>query len=132
MCSLVARIGGWVAPAPSHPNSGNTDGDRATHLQHAVQDRDGDTNLGGTTWAPRKRVAAVTVIDRRLPRGRQVGSEEWLQQSNKGSVASKQIGYRLIRLNGHKHMRAQWVNFVPESAEAWACNPGAGEGKKTC
>jgi hypothetical protein len=56
-------------------------------------------------------VVAVTVIDRRLPRGRQLGLDEWLQQSNKGIVASKQIGYRLIRLNGHKHMRAQRVNF---------------------
>jgi len=56
-------------------------------------------------------VVVFAIIDRRLPRRRQVGSEEWLQQSNKGIVAYKQIGYRLIRLIGHKHMRSQWVNF---------------------
>jgi hypothetical protein len=45
---------------PSRPNSGDTDGDRASQLQHAVQDMDGDTNLGGTTLVLMK---AQTVPD---------------------------------------------------------------------
>jgi hypothetical protein len=44
---VVARIGGQVAPAPSHPNPGNAQGDRAIQLQHAIQDFDGNANLGG-------------------------------------------------------------------------------------
>jgi Resolvase, N terminal domain len=46
-CCTDRRI---VATSPyPHLASGNTDGDRASQLQHAVQDIDGDTNFGGAT-----------------------------------------------------------------------------------
>jgi hypothetical protein len=46
-CCIDRRVG-RRQPQP-HPHSFDPDGDRASELQHAVQDIDGDGNLGGTT-----------------------------------------------------------------------------------
>jgi hypothetical protein len=40
----------------------------------------------------------------------QVGTEEWSLQSNKGIIALRQVGYRLVSPTDHKPLRTRWVN----------------------
>jgi hypothetical protein len=46
---VVAWIDDWIAIPHSHLNSCDADGDRASQLQHPVQDFDRDINLGRPT-----------------------------------------------------------------------------------
>src|SRR6516165_3894280 len=46
---VVAWIGEWVAIPPTQCELCDTDGERATQLQHAVHDMHGDGDLGGAT-----------------------------------------------------------------------------------